>query len=191
MIASVRGVVALIGEDHLVIEVSGVGLQVFTTHPALAQAQAGAPAHLHTYLYLREDQISLYGFPTLEERALFVKLMQVSGIGPKVALALLSAMKPAELAGAVEMEDLTRLQRVPGVGKRVAARLVLELKGKLATAPSEAAVVEGGNGFVIAAIEQMGFSRAEAFSALARIPQDPELSDEQRIFLAFRALGRR
>jgi Holliday junction DNA helicase RuvA len=191
VIASIRGTIVTLGDDHLVIQVGGVGLLVYTTARALATAAPGGEIHLHTHFYLREDQLALYGFPTVEERAAFQKLLGVTGVGPRVALALLSALGPSELAGAVETEDQLTLQRVPGVGKRVAQRLVIELKGKLgAVGPALPAGAPAGDALVVAALEAYGLSRAEALAAAAALPDDPALSEQQRIYMAFQAYGR-
>jgi len=191
MIAAIRGPVESRGDDHLVVWVGGVGLFVYTTPRALAEAEPGREVHLHTHLYLREDQMALYGFPTAEERATFKRLLDVTGVGPRVALGLLSALAPGELAGAIESGDEARLQRVPGVGKRVAARLIVDLKGKLGAvaAPLPAGVsAAAGDDPIVSALERFGVSRAEALAVLATLPADPTLSEAERIAMAFAAL---
>ncbi|HEY1011875.1 MAG TPA: Holliday junction branch migration protein RuvA, partial [Herpetosiphonaceae bacterium] len=118
MIASIRGIVQHIGTDHAVIELGGLGLQVFAPRRVLAQlGQIGDPAQLHTYLHVREDALALYGFESPAQRGLFETLLGVTGIGPKVALGLLSAGSPEELQGAIAREDTAMLSRVPGIGK--------------------------------------------------------------------------
>jgi Holliday junction DNA helicase RuvA len=191
MIAAIRGLVESRGEDHLVVWVGGVGLLVHTTARALAQAEPGQEIHLHTHLYLREDQLALYGFATSEERATFQRLLSVTGVGPRVALGLLSALAPGELAGAVESGDEARLQRVSGVGRRVAQRLIVELKGKLgavAVPLTSGVTAVPTDDPLVAMLENYGLPRAEAIAVLATLPADPALSEEERIRLAFRAI---
>ena len=150
----------------------------------------GAELTVETYLHVREDALSLYGFADAEERELFVQLLTVSGIGPKVALAIVSGSTPAELRRAIAREDTARFQAIPGIGKKTAQRVVLELKEKLAG--SELIAVLGtparsGDAHLVAreALVELGYTLVEAEQALAQI--DPELPPEERVRLALRA----
>lgn len=131
MISSLRGEVAHIGLDSVVLEVQGVGYRVFTTPNTLASLRHGSAATLATSLVVREDSLTLFGFHDEDERDTYETLQTVSGVGPKLALAMLAVHAPEDLRRAVEADDLKALQLVPGVGPKSAKRLVLELQGKL------------------------------------------------------------
>ncbi len=196
MIASLRGTLIHIGLDHLVIEAGGVGSLVFAPRPVLGALGAiGEQAFLHTMLIVREDSMTLYGFATREQRALFESFLSVSGVGPKVALSLLSAGDPDEIRAAVAHGDTARLARVPGIGKKTADRLVLELKGKLdfkglptpAAGASPAAIVV--NNELAELLVSLGYSVTEAASAIAALPADAPNDLEERLRLALRFFG--
>lgn len=195
MIASIRGIVQHIGTDHAVIELGGLGLHVFAPRRVLAQlGQIGEPALLHTYLHVREDALALYGFESPAQRALFETLLGVTGIGPKVALGLLSAGSPEELQGAIAREDTAMLSRVPGIGKKTAARLVLELKGKFGglSMPVGAAPASGVmalNNEVAEILISLGYSAVEAQGAVSSLPADAPDEVEERLRLALRYFG--
>jgi Holliday junction DNA helicase RuvA len=131
MISTITGVVRFIGLDRAVIEVGGVGLSVSITGPTITSLNLGAQAHLFTSLVVREDSLTLFGFLDEESRTTFELVQTVSGIGPKVALAILGAHTPDSLARAIAQEDIKSIEKVPGIGKKGAQRLVLELKGKI------------------------------------------------------------
>ena len=131
MISTITGVVRFIGLDRAVIEVGGVGLSVSITGPTSASLNLGAQAHLFTSLVVREDSLTLFGFLDEDSRTTFELVQTVSGIGPKVALAILGAHTPDSLARAIAQEDIKSIEKVPGIGKKGAQRLVLELKGKI------------------------------------------------------------
>ncbi|MDR7329463.1 Holliday junction branch migration protein RuvA [Corynebacterium guangdongense] len=130
MIASLRGEVLSIGLDHVVLECGGVGYQVLATPPTLGRLRRGEETRILTTMVVREDAMLLYGFLTDDERQVFTLLQTVSGLGPKLAMAILGTLKTPELAQAVSQKDTKTLQRVPGVGKRMAERMVVELSGK-------------------------------------------------------------
>ncbi|MBM6403911.1 Holliday junction branch migration protein RuvA [Phycicoccus sp. CSK15P-2] len=132
MIASVRGPVGHVGLDHVVVEVGGVGMLVHTTPATAAGCHRGQEATLATSLVVREDSLTLYGFDERSERDMFETVQTVSGVGPRLALAMLSVMGPDELAGALTRGDTKALTAVPGIGAKSAQRLVLELKDKVA-----------------------------------------------------------
>lgn len=185
MIASLRGKVAHIGLDSVVLDVQGVGYRVFATPETLATLRLEAGADLATSLVVREDAMTLYGFASTDERDTFETLQTVSGVGPKLALAMLAVHTPEELRRAVDGEDLKMLQRVPGVGPKSAKRLVLELTGKLGAplSPAPAAPSGGGEvgGDVLEALIGLGWNGKAAKSAvdgvLAR-PNPPAASAE-------------
>jgi len=187
MIARLRGRPAGRGAEGLILDVNGVGYLVHATPRALAAAD-DAEMTVETYLHVREDALSLYGFADAEERELFIQLLTVSGIGPKVALAIVSGSAPAELKRAIAREDTARFQAIPGIGKKTAQRVVLELKEKL-TGSDLAAVGETGDGnaHLVAreALVELGYTLVEAEQALAQI--DPELPPEERVRLALKA----
>jgi Holliday junction DNA helicase RuvA len=188
MIARLRGKPVGRTADGLLLDVNGVGYLVHATPRAVAKAD-GAEMTVETYLHVREDALSLYGFSDAEERELFIQLLSVSGIGPKVALAIVSGSAPAELKRAIAREDTARFQAIPGIGKKTAQRVVLELKEKLAG--SEYVSVgekDGVAAHLIAreALVELGYSLVEAEQALAQI--DPELPPEERVRRALKAV---
>ncbi|HEY8489620.1 MAG TPA: Holliday junction branch migration protein RuvA [Dehalococcoidia bacterium] len=192
-IAQVHGVLAEKREDHVIVMVGGLGLLAYVPGSTLSRLPAvGEEVQLHTYLHVREESLSLYGFLTREEQRLFEMLLGVAGVGPKAALAFLTALSPSELAGAIAAENVEVLTRVPGIGKKLAARLVLELKGKLdayagAALPAPAARSDE----VLAALVGLGYSSSEAAEALAQVPDASRLSTEERIRLALRYFAER
>ena len=190
MISRLRGIPAGRTPDGLVLDVGGVGYVLAATPSALRRADGSGEVVVETYLHVREDALQLYGFGDAAERELFQHLLGVSGIGPKVALAVVSSGSPAELRRAIVLEDPARFQAIPGIGKKTAERIVLELKEKLGSEDVVAlpANVSGsGSGHVTArdALVGLGYSVAEAEQALARI--DPDLPAEERVRLALRS----
>ena len=171
--------------DGLIVDVGGVGYLVNATPSVLRRADAAAEVTVETYLHVREDALQLYGFADTAERALFVQLLGVGGIGPKVALAVVSSATPAELTRAIALRDSARFQAIPGIGKKTAERIVLELEGSIADAlPVPAA---GAPRELVArdALVELGYSVVEAEQALARI--DPDLPAEERVREALRS----
>lgn len=175
MISYLKGTLA--GSDALsaVVEVNGIGFQVGMSTKSLAKLpQAGKPVRIYTVLQVREDDMSLYGFASQEERETFTQLVNVSGIGPKVALAILSTFTPTELADAILNEDVTSITRIPGIGKKSASRIVLELKGSLekgiAAAQGREPVSNEGLLGAAEALMAMGFTPQEAEVALQDAP---------------------
>ena len=131
MISLVNGVVRSISLDKVIVEVGGVGLSLAVTQKTSAQLNIGVQVQLFTTLVVREDALTLYGFLEDGDRALFELVQTVSGIGPKVALSIVSALSPSQLAIAIAQEDISAIEKVPGIGRKGAQRLILELKGKL------------------------------------------------------------
>ncbi len=136
MIASVRGTVLSIGLDHAVLEVGGVGMAVYATPVTLASLRRGEEGHLATSLVVREDSLTLYGFAHADARDLFVLLQTASGVGPRLALAMLAVLDPEQLRTALADGDIALLTQVPGIGKKSAERLTLELRDKVAAEPA-------------------------------------------------------
>ena len=192
MIASVQGVLDAIGPDFALVNVGGVSLQVFVPTSTLANlGPAGRRVVLYTHLYFKEDTLALYGFLTPEEQRLFRMLLNVGGIGPKTAMSALSVMSPSEFATAVAMEDLTALSRIPGVGRKTAARITLELKGTLEkewSLPS-ASVSGPADADAVAALVTLGYAAAEARAAVAAVPDGATLPLEEKIRRALQRLG--
>ncbi|HHS97759.1 MAG TPA: Holliday junction branch migration protein RuvA [Chloroflexi bacterium] len=182
MIDRLSGTVAAVGPDHLVVMVGGVGLRVSVPTPVLEQVQPGRPVELLTHLHMRENEISLYGFLTEEERSLFELLLGVSGVGPKVALATLSTVSPDALRQAVLREEPGILSRVPGIGPKTARAIIFHLKDRLVPTGTETApLLTDEDAEVIAALTALGFSLVEAQTALQHLPRDEEMTLEERV----------
>ncbi|HEV3305830.1 MAG TPA: Holliday junction branch migration protein RuvA [Candidatus Sulfotelmatobacter sp.] len=170
MIAYLRGTLLVKHPNQVVVETGGVGYELNISVPTYSELPStGAEVALHVYTHVREDLIALYGFLRLGEKRLFEKLITVSGIGPKLAITILSGMAANEMAGAIRGNDVARLTRIPGIGKKTAERMVLELRDKLpegTSAPSALAVspVEED---VLSALVNLGYQRAAAEKALA------------------------
>ena len=175
MISRLRGVVAARTAAGIVLDVGGVGYLVAAT-PRVT-ARVGAEATIETYLHVREDAMQLYGFATADERELFEMLLGVSGIGPKVALAIVSGSSPTELRRAIARDDLARFEAIPGIGRKTAQRVVMELKEKIA----EPAVGETTGGVLLArdALVELGWSVVDADRALAEV--DDSLPVEEQV----------
>ena len=196
MIASIHGVLEARRADSAIIRVSGFSLRIFTPSSTLSRlGEPGAELSLYTHFLVLEDGMALYGFTGEEERDAFEKLITISGVGPKIALALLSMMDARTLFKAIADEDQQRLGMVPGVGKKLAAKLVLELKGKLPSLVAlggASALSPGGKiqSEVLEALMGLGFSAAEAQAALLKIPQDRPMTLEEQITYALRSFAR-
>ena len=187
MIASLRGKPVARTPEGLVLDVGGVGYLIHATPRALARAGGAAETTLPTYLAVREDALQLYGFADADERELFVHLLAVNGIGPKVALAVVSGSPAPELRRAIALGDAARFQAIPGIGKKTAERIVLELKERLADEAVPISAAAGTRPHLVAraALVELGYSVGEAEQALAAV--DPDLAPEERVRLALRA----
>lgn len=192
MIASLDGVVTSISGGGLVLEVAGVGYRVFAGPPTLAGLRVGGRARLHTHHLVREDLQALYGFRSTEELAFFELITTVSGVGPKVGLAIVSSRPVADLQLAILQGDAGVLTAVSGVGARLAGRIVLELKEKVAAAGGGGEAGPGGEGEVVAALEALGYSTREGREAAreAVAGLEPGASLEDRVKAALRTLRR-
>jgi Holliday junction DNA helicase RuvA len=190
MIASISGPILKIESGSLVVGVGGVGLRLSVPRTVLENAGGlGRPIVLHTHLIVREDELALYGFESEEDLALFQVLLGVSGVGPKVALSMLSTLSPELLKGAILREDTAVLQRVPGIGKKTAERIMFQLRDKLEVTAGASAVlpVSDVDADVIDILTGLGFSIIEAQSALQRVPREAQGVDE-RVQLALQVL---
>ena len=198
MIVAVRGVLAGKSLDSAFIAVSGVTLRVFAPLSTLTQLNVGDEVSLHTHFLVREDALTLYGFATAEDRDTFEQMLAVGGVGPKVGLALLSNMSSAALRDAVVREDLARLSLAPGVGKKLAARIVLELKPRFEKGHLPDLISVGGGALatgdqraqVLEALTALGYPPASATAAVRALPDDASGSLEDLIFRALRSLAK-
>jgi Holliday junction DNA helicase RuvA len=190
MIASVYGRVEAVMKDALIVSVGGIGLRVLCPQPTLAAVRVGEPITLHTHLVVREDELTLVGFGTAEELTLFEQFISVSGVGPKSGLSLLSAMAPDALRLAIGQEQPDLLARVPGIGKKTAQKIVLELKDKvgLVEVTEGLAALTEADAAVIDALTALGYSIIEAQRAVQSLPRD--ITDvEERLRRALASFG--
>lgn len=197
MIASVRGLLTHVGLDHVVVEVGGVGMLVHTTPAAAASCRPGSEVSLATTLVVREESLTLFGFAEPAERDMFQTVQTVSGVGPRLALAMLSVMGPEQLAAALGSGDSKALTTIPGIGAKSAQRLVLELRDKVGairgggTAAAGAAPVVPGQepwrGQVVEALVGLGWSAKQAADAVDRVavsaPADADIAAYLRLAL--------
>ncbi|MEA2185021.1 MAG: holliday junction helicase RuvA [Solirubrobacteraceae bacterium] len=194
MIALVRGEVAVRRADHVVVLTGGVGYRLAVSAETLRKVPAvGGTVALHSHLVVRDDALALYGFATEEERDLFLALIAVQSVGPKVALAVLSGGTPRELVAALASADVARLQAVPGIGKRTAERIIVELRekvtGTLGAADQQIVITRADDGRRLArdGLVELGFTIVEADELLRDAPQD---TPEALIAHALRAARR-
>jgi Holliday junction DNA helicase RuvA len=196
VIASVEGRVGAIAGDSLVIEVGGIGYRVFAAPSVLATAPPGGTLKLHTYHLVREDQQALFGFRTPEELGFFNLLLTVTGVGPKVAMAIVGSRPTADLQLAILQQDQAVLVSIPGIGKKLAERIIFELKEKVSAAGvaagSSAAVTTASEGEVVAALQALGYSLGEAREASRLAVNDATVGAglEDRVKAALRTLLR-
>lgn len=179
MIAYVRGILSQVGTDFAIVEAGGLGYQVFITSSALQRLPAlGQEIKLFTYHYIREDAMVLYGFLNIEEQAIFMHLISISGIGPKGALSMLGSLQPGQFVQAVVLGDVEALTQIPGVGKKTAQRLVLELKDKVSALPGvdncdtslmRKEVSTSSQGEAYEALLALGYTTQEAGYALTEV----------------------
>lgn len=187
MIASLRGVLESIGSDWAIIDVHGIGFQVFMPASTLGSLGArGKEVYLNTHLHLREDNVTLFGFATAADKELFQLLMSVSGIGPKLALSILSSMSTEQLSLAIGTQNADLLTIVPGIGNKIANRMILELKDKIGSVLLAGPISKGAqdNTDVISALTALGYSVVEAARAAANLPSNKKLSLEDKVKLA-------
>ena len=197
MIASVEGTVGAVAFDSVVIEVGGLGYQVFASPAILAAAVPGGRLKLHTYHLVREDQQALYGFRSADELGFFTLLLTVNGVGPKVALAIVGSRATADLQLAIMTQDQAVLVSIPGIGKKLAERIIFELKEKVtaagvAAAGTSVAGADASEGEIVAALQALGYSLGEAREAsrIALADVGVESTLEERVKAALRSLLR-
>lgn len=201
MIAHLKGVVDHVAPDHLIVDVNGIGYRVFTSTGTLSEVGIGEVVKIHTHTYVREDILALYGFLTEGELRQFEQLLGVSGVGPKAAIAVVSAVPPSVFGLAVLTEDADRLSRAQGVGKKTAQRIILELKdkirkeqiasgpGKGITMPAMEDVPQGIGEEAVSALMMLGYSAQEANRSVSSVLAEGK-SLEDVIRDALRARGR-
>jgi Holliday junction DNA helicase RuvA len=191
MIAILDGVLEHRGSDCVVLNVAGIGFEVHIPSSTLSTVgSVGERVSLYTHLQLREDNVALYGFSSREELTLFRTIIGVSGIGPKAALALVSALSPEQVASAISNGDVDTISRIPGIGRKLASRLVVELRGRL---DREWRAIEAGvpseNADVVAALMSLGYSAKEANRAASSLPAGVGPSLEAKVKAALQQLA--
>lgn len=192
MIASIQGIVQRKKKDSIVVSVQGLGLQVFAPIETISNAEIGKELFLFTAFIVRQDAMLLFGFTTEEELEYFELLIGANGVGPKIALAILSTLNPAAIRRAVASEEAGLLSRVPGVGKKTAQKILLHLQGKVPAesgafsenVPSNAVDFE-----VLEALTALGYSLVQAQAAVQSIPKDTPGTVEDRIRAALQSFG--
>lgn len=193
MIASLQGKLEALSADWAVVNVGGIGFQVYMPTSTLsALGTAGEEVKLHTHLHLREDEATLYGFSSVDELRLFKTLISVSGLGPRLALSMLSAMSVEQLTMAIATSSTEVLTTIHGIGKKTADRIILELRDRIGTGwvtTTTAAQIARENADVVAALTSLGYSIAEATRAVATLPPSSDLSLEEKIKLALQYFG--
>ena len=196
MIAFVKGMVAAVTEETVIVDVNGIGYELYCSGTALRSAQIGERISLHTYLQVKEDGVTLFGFFTEQEKRLFLKLLSVSGVGPKSAVSVLVCMSADKLVEAVATADAKRLAKVKGLGKKTAEKIILELHGKISAAEVMGASEEPAKPTVsatklskededaVATLQNLGFTRSESVQAVNRAKADGATTVEEIIFRA-------
>jgi Holliday junction DNA helicase RuvA len=194
MIAAVEGTLVSRGTNTVTVKAGPISLQIMVPGSIINRlGHPGSTVMLHTHLYVREDIISLYGFATIQERLLFEQLITVSGIGPKVALALLTALSADQVTTGIISGNADLLSQVPGIGKKTAARIILDLKGKLEKGwdGEVIATVTDSDSDALAALTGLGYSIREAAQALSAIAQTDNMSVEDKVRLALQQLAKK
>ncbi|MCL2675750.1 MAG: Holliday junction branch migration protein RuvA [Firmicutes bacterium] len=191
MIDYIKGKVVEIGENHVTVETNGIGYGLVVSANTTAKLKMGSEAHIYTFLSVREDGVSLFGFYSKQEKAMFSRLLTVSGIGPKMAVAILSGIGVDELAAVIAGGDFTRLTGIKGVGKKTAERLVLELKDNLAKEFGSIGLAGGVAASKVSedavlALMSMGFSKQEATAAVTNAGAGDRTSVEEIVIAALK-----
>jgi Holliday junction DNA helicase RuvA len=190
MIASLRGVVREVGDNELVLEVGGIGFRVAVTLSVLRKAPPiGGHLFLHTYLIVREDALQLFGFSNSEERRLFEMLLQVSGVGPRLALSAISNLSPETLQSAIANGQPDVLTCIPGIGRKTAEKIIFQLKDRIGAIARESIIPIEGDAEVISALTTLGYSLVESQAALQSIQANAPDEIEERIRLALQFLS--
>lgn len=190
MIAKLTGRIDLLHDNYVIVDVNGVGYKVFVTVHTFGNIAGKKEIELYTHTYVREDTLALYGFGEIAELEMFELLISISGIGPKAAMGILAIADPKTIGMAVINEDSSILTRVSGVGKKIAQRVILELKNKIKDMPGHEKAQLESDSDAFEALVAMGYSVSESREALKQIPSD--ISDVgQRVKLALKSLGRK
>lgn len=196
MIGYLKGEILSLGQDSaLILASSGIGFEVLISAAAYDKLAGKKEGELFTYLQLREDGASLFGFAEKEEKEMFLKLISVSGVGPKMGIGILSGMRPADIAAAIATNDVKRLSAVKGLGKKTAERIILELREKVAALPAQGAAasipsvnISSGDEDAVVALMTLGFSRQESARAISRAKESGAVSVEDIIMLALKGM---
>jgi holliday junction DNA helicase RuvA len=192
MIASVRGIVQHVGVQDVVLEVGGIGLRIVVPQAALDPAPVvGQAMFLHTRLVVREESLSLHGFSTQEQREVFDLLLQVNGVGPRLAVAILSHIPPEGLRSAVAANQPMALTKVPGIGRKTAEKIIFHLKDRLKAPEATASMALEADNDVVSALTALGYSLVEAQSAVQSIPAQAPTDVAARVRLALQYFSRR
>ena len=188
MISSVHGSISGVYDDFLIVEVGGVGLKIQATKSTCKQAKMGDKIFLYTHLVVREDLLALYGFESMEERDLYSMFLGVSGIGPRTSMSIISTLNPDTIRRAILENQVDVFSRVPGIGKKSAAKILLQLQGKIpADVLQQGGLVSGDvDTRVFEALTSLGYSVVEAQSALRSIPKEASCEVEERLRLALK-----
>ncbi len=198
MLAYIRGRVADMDEESVILENGGIGYRILAPAPVLRELSVGREAKLHTYLHVREDALTLYGFLRRDELTMFRLLIGVSGIGPKGALGVLSAVTSDELRFAVLSEDVKTISRAPGIGVKTAKKLILELKDKLSLEEALGSLAEDGReepadqdrkGEAVQALTALGYSSAEALRAVSQVEEAGQMDTETLLKAALKHMA--
>lgn len=191
MISGIRGRIAGKQPGAIFVDLHGLTLRVLTSQTTVGDAgENGEPIELVTHLYVREDQLTLFGFSTAEELQLFELLNTVTGIGPRVALSVLSSGRPDEIHRAIANEDVAMLSRVPGIGKKTANRIIFDLRGKLPESVVVGMQLGSKDREALEALQALGYSLAESHEALSQVGHAEGQTVEERVFAALQSLAR-
>ena len=185
MIASISGKVIQLTKETVIIDINGLGIEVFVPKPLLGETEAGDLLYLYTYMLVREDNISLYGFASLEEKQLFLQFLAVGGIGPKLSLAILSSLSIDNIRSAILSEKPDYFSRVPGIGKKTAQKIIIQMQGNLPEGEGLGVrSITDVDDAVVDALISLGYSVVEAQTALQTIPKDTPDDVESKLRVA-------
>ena len=185
MIASISGKVVQLTKETVVIDINGIGIEVFVPKPLLGETEAGNLLYLYTYMLVREDNISLYGFSSLEEKQLFLQFLAVGGIGPKLSLAILSSLSIDNIRSAILSEKPDYFSRVPGIGKKTAQKIIIQMQGKLPDSDRlSIRSITDADDAVVDALISLGYSVVEAQTALQSLPKETPDDVESKLRVA-------
>ena len=185
MIASISGKVIQLTKETVIMDINGLGFEVFVPKPLLSETEAGDLLYLYTYMLVREDNIALYGFTSLEEKQLFLQFLAVGGIGPKLSLSILSSLSIDNIRSAILGEKPDYFSRVPGIGKKTAQKIIIQMQGKLPDSDGLAIrSITDVDDAVVDALISLGYSVVEAQTALQTIPKNTPDDVETKLRVA-------